>query len=326
MIWLNCFVRAEPEFVVCHNYNGERNHEEKEREPQSARLLVSNTSPWSSKLRSWTLRQHSLFPIHPGTSKLVLNQERRFRVPVSSGHGRAMAMARSGSGWPESATSLLPESTAGERSGDLRSLFRRSAQALGPFFNVSISSSFIFNRLSDSLRYGAVPQAGGSMIIVLMGVTGAGKTTVGQLLAAELGWTFEDADHYHPARNVEKMRNGLPLTDADRAPWLETLRALIASRVAEGKNVVLACSALKHSYRECLRVAPEVHFVYLKVTPKLLHQRLRARVGHFMTERMIDSQLADLEEPKNAVVLDGDESPEKIVGEIRTSLGLAEIP
>jgi len=164
------------------------------------------------------------------------------------------------------------------------------------------------------------------VIIVLMGVAGAGKTTVGQLLAAELGWTFEDADHYHPARNVEKMQKGLPLTDADRAPWLETLRALISRRVAEGKNVVLACSALKDSYRECLRVAPEVHFVYLKVTPKILQQRLRARVGHFMTERMIDSQLSDLEEPKNAVVLDGDESPEKIVGEIRTMLGLAEIP
>jgi len=164
------------------------------------------------------------------------------------------------------------------------------------------------------------------VVIVLMGVAGAGKTTVGQLLASELGWRFEDADTYHPAANVQKMRNGIPLTDADRVPWLEKLRALISGWIAEGKNAVLACSALKHSYRKLLRVAPEVHFAYLKVTPDLLHQRLRARAGHFMTERMIESQLADLEEPENAIVLDGDEPPEKIVGEIRTRLGLPEIP
>jgi gluconokinase len=159
-----------------------------------------------------------------------------------------------------------------------------------------------------------------------MGVAGAGKTTVGQLLAADLGWTFEDADHYHPATNVEKMRNGIPLTDADRAPWLENLRALISGWVADGENKVLACSALKHSYRECLRVAPEVNFVYLKVTPKILHQRLCERIGHFMSEGMIDSQLADLEEPENAVVVDGEGSPERITGGIRARLGLAEIP
>ena len=164
------------------------------------------------------------------------------------------------------------------------------------------------------------------MVIVLMGVAGAGKTTVGQLLASELGWRFEDADTYHPAANVQKMRNGIPLTDADRVPWLEKLRALISGWIAEGKDAVLACSGLKHSYRKLLRVAPEVHFAYLKVTPDLLHQRLRARAGHFMTERMIESQLADLEEPENAIVLDGHEPPEKIVGEIRTRLGLPEIP
>ena len=160
------------------------------------------------------------------------------------------------------------------------------------------------------------------MVIVLMGVAGAGKTTVGQLFAAELGWAFEDADSYHPAANLEKMRNGIPLTDEDRTPWLEKLRSLISGWVAEGKNVVLACSALKHSYRECLRVTPDVQFVYLKVTPNLLHQRLRTRLGHFMTERMIESQLADLEEPENAIVLDGDEPPEKIVGEVLARLGL----
>jgi gluconokinase len=170
------------------------------------------------------------------------------------------------------------------------------------------------------------------VIVLLMGVSGAGKTTVGELLASELGWKFEDGDNYHPAANVEKMRNGIPLTDADREPWLENLRTLIAGWIAAGKNTVLACSALKRTYRECLRVSPEVHFVYLKVTPDLLRQRLRERRGHFMTERMLESQLAALQEPEQeepkqaeteqAVVIDGDLSPPEIVGEIRRKLAL----
>src|SRR6202521_5444393 len=155
-----------------------------------------------------------------------------------------------------------------------------------------------------------------------MGVSGSGKTTVGQLLALELGWGFADGDDYHPAANVEKMRNGVPLTDADRAPWLEALRTLIAGWIAAGKNAVLACSALKRAYRESLRVAPEVQVVYLRVTPQLLRQRLRARVGHFMTERMLESQLAALEEPDDAVVVDVDRSPAEIIAEILARLGL----
>ena len=160
------------------------------------------------------------------------------------------------------------------------------------------------------------------MVILLMGVSGSGKTSVGQLLASELGWEFADADDYHPAANVEKMRNGIPLTDADRAPWLETLRVLIAGWIAAKRNAVLACSALKRAYRESLRVAPEVQVVYLKGTPELLRQRLHARVGHFMTERMLESQLAALEEPEDAVVVDVDRSPAEITAEILARLGL----
>jgi len=164
------------------------------------------------------------------------------------------------------------------------------------------------------------------VVILLMGVSGSGKTTVGRLLASQMGWEFADGDDYHPAANVQKMRNGIPLTDADRAPWLRTLRDLIAVWIAAGKSAVLACSALKRSYREELRVSPDVQVVYLRGTPQLLQARLHARVGHFMTERMLQSQLATLEEPEDAVVVEIDRSPEEIVKEIRARLALSKAP
>jgi gluconokinase len=158
---------------------------------------------------------------------------------------------------------------------------------------------------------------GENLIILLMGVSGAGKTTIGQLLASELGWEFEDADDYHSPKNVEKMRAGTPLTDADRGPWLETLRALIGDRVEKKQNMILACSALKQAYRRVLQVTPEIKIVYLKGTAEIFRQRLSGRRGHYMTERMLDSQLEALEAPEDALVVDVDRSPAEIVAEIR---------
>jgi gluconokinase len=161
------------------------------------------------------------------------------------------------------------------------------------------------------------------MIVIVMGVTGAGKTTVGRLLASQLKWEFADADDFHPAVNVEKMRRGIALSDDDRGPWLERLRVAIAGWIDEGMNVVLACSALKRSYRQQLDVGPGVQFVYLKGSPKLIAERLRARAGHFAGEAILGGQFADLEEPEDAVTVEIASAPEQIVSQIRQRLGLA---
>jgi gluconokinase len=161
------------------------------------------------------------------------------------------------------------------------------------------------------------------MIVIVMGVTGAGKTTVGQLLALEQKCEFADADEFHPVANIEKMRRGIALSDHDREPWLETLRAAITTWIGEGKNVVLACSALKRSYRQQLDLGPEVRFVYLKGSFQLIAERLRARKGHFAGEAILTAQFADLEEPQDAVIVEIGPPPEQIVSQIRQRLGLA---
>ena len=160
------------------------------------------------------------------------------------------------------------------------------------------------------------------MIVIVMGVVGAGKTTIGRMLAEELGWEFADADNFHPATNVEKIREGIALTDADRAPWLELLADAIRGWINSGKNVVLACSALKRKYRQKLAVGPEVRFIYLKGSAALIAERLHARHGHFAGEAILASQVADLEEPKNAITVDIRPTPDQIVKQIRRELGL----
>ena len=160
------------------------------------------------------------------------------------------------------------------------------------------------------------------MIIVVMGVTGSGKTTVGQLLAARLGFLFADADDFHSAANKEKMHKGIPLTDADRLPWLAAMHGQIAKWVASKQNAILACSALKQSYREQLWNGAEAKFVYLKGSYELIAQRLRSRKGHFADEHILAGQFADLEEPTDATVVDISATPEEIVAEISRRLQL----
>jgi gluconokinase len=135
------------------------------------------------------------------------------------------------------------------------------------------------------------------MILILMGVSGAGKTTIGEALAARLGWKFFDGDDFHSEAAKRKMHSGTALTDEDRAPWLASLAAKIAELSKAKVAAIIACSALKRSYRRALTVAPEVQFVYLRVPPEEVRRRLLARTGHFMSASLIDSQIATLEEP-----------------------------
>jgi gluconokinase len=156
------------------------------------------------------------------------------------------------------------------------------------------------------------------MIVILMGVTGAGKTTVGRLLADALSAEFVDADDFHPPANVAKMRAGIPLDDADRAPWLARVNALLRSRA--GADIVLACSALKERYRTTLTAGLEARVVHLSGSRELLRERLRGRRGHYMNPGLLDSQLETLEAPAGALVVDIAASPETIVAALRRAL------
>lgn len=160
-------------------------------------------------------------------------------------------------------------------------------------------------------------------VIVLMGVTGCGKSTVGELLAERLGWIYCDADDYHPAANVEKMAQGIALNDEDRWPWLRGLGDQIGAWLAAGTGAILACSALKESYRQILvddRAA--VRVVHLKGSRELIAERLAARVHRYMPASLLESQFQTLEEPSDALSVDIDATPDAIVEKIRRDLAL----
>jgi gluconokinase len=161
------------------------------------------------------------------------------------------------------------------------------------------------------------------LIIILMGVSGAGKTTIGQWLAEEVGWLFYDGDGFHPQANVAKMSQGIPLTDEDRHAWLATLRQLITGLRAKGESAIIACSALKQSYRDYLSSAHDRLFiVYLKGNYDLIQSRLQERQDHFMKAGLLASQFEALEEPENALVVDVAAEPAEIVRAIRQALAL----
>jgi len=162
------------------------------------------------------------------------------------------------------------------------------------------------------------------MVIVLMGVSGSGKTVVGKALAADLEWTFVEGDDFHPPANVEKMRSGVPLNDEDRRPWLKALRARAEEACERGENLIMACSALKDAYRDFLEQHNPacVDFVYLNGSEELIRQRLEKREGHFMSPELLRSQLDTIEPPEDALQVDIAPTPARIAAEIRRKLDL----
>jgi len=159
------------------------------------------------------------------------------------------------------------------------------------------------------------------MFLILMGVSGSGKTTVGKALAEHLSLPFYEGDDFHPERNIQKMSDGKPLNDGDRKEWLDALESLIRSRLSEGKGGILACSALKKAYRDQLRVDPEqVKFIYLKGDYDLIFTRMQARKDHYMSAEMLTSQFGDLEPPKDAFTVEVEKPADQIVKEIEDHL------
>lgn len=160
------------------------------------------------------------------------------------------------------------------------------------------------------------------MIVLVMGTTGAGKTTVGKLLAEDLHWPFLDADEFHPAANVEKMSRGIPLDDADRVPWLAAIHAELVRQTKAGQSCILACSALKQSYRDILDAGLNMKIAYLKGTYDEMRAHILARHGHFAGEGILAGQFRDLEEPRDAIEVFVRHTPEEIAEEIRERLKL----
>src|SRR5258706_10589218 len=155
------------------------------------------------------------------------------------------------------------------------------------------------------------------MIVILMGVSGVGKTTIGQILTRKLGWPLFDAVHFHSAASIEKMSRGIPLEDADRWPWLDRMNAMLREHEGRDENVLLACSALKQIYRDRLaRGTSELHWIYLKGRFELIRERLEARKGHYMKAGLLESQFATLEEPRAALNFEIDDTPDAIADSI----------
>jgi gluconokinase len=165
------------------------------------------------------------------------------------------------------------------------------------------------------------------MIVIVGGVAGSGKTTVGTLLADRLHWIFGDADTFHPVANVIKMGSGVPLTDADRAPWLAAITGWMDERIAAGESAVAGCSALRQVYRDVLLGGrPSARIAFLEISRELAHARLAARKGHFFTVKLLNSQFAELEPPRESpqvILVDAALRPDQIVGQIIERLGLA---
>ena len=161
------------------------------------------------------------------------------------------------------------------------------------------------------------------MIVIVMGVTGVGKTTVGQLLAEKTGWPLYDADDYHSPASVEKMRAGIPLTDDDRWPWLDRLNALLRAADGRAESAILACSALKQRYRDRLQQGLQsVRWVHLKGDLELIQSRLQQRTGHYMNPTLLQSQFDALEPPRDAVIVDVGDEPAALAQRVLASLGI----
>ena len=160
------------------------------------------------------------------------------------------------------------------------------------------------------------------MVILVMGVSGSGKTTIGQMLSAQLNWPFVDGDSLHSAANVAKMAAGIPLTDDDRAPWLQSIHDVMEGWRLQQKNGIVASSALKEKYRRILLTSPEIKIVYLRGSYELIYSRMQHRPGHYMKPEMLQSQFAALEEPTDAIVVDIAAPAKEIVANIRQKLAI----